>query len=499
MSEAQSIFEFIKGNLVEAKDLLPQDSEYYPLLFCAYSMFEKLTLGAAYRDLLEELGFLLLEVEPNTLYQQCLSMLGKEDLSFHRQRIVRSVLLVFKAILNALQEESSDLLCLFRLFLACHDCYLICKRGYARQRAMQAIQDDDLFSVCALIVGVFNFAISMMPQRLKRILGTVGFDDDREFSLSVLKYAATDTSGIFSPLCKVFLLGIYLYVAPVFKLHVQSIEHPVLVGLVKGECQRYAGSKYSIFILSRLQLQCKNTRNAALTLSGLSASGPSLLHWESLALLLAMEDFPNALKVSCLLKRQLSGRLATVPSFTAGLCYLKLGAEVEAEREFHAAVRGMRRYAGKTIPMEKYAVRKLLEHQDRGELQLEHLEFSLVVWNVADFLNRRQLLAILETLAGLDSLLPFLLKAIILSRLKKFHRAEEHFKRALLFFPCDKDTHLLPLTMTEYGALLLQLGRRKEAEGFLRRSLSLSGHPLITSIQIRTTTYLEGCTQTQTP
>lgn len=116
------------------------------------------------------------------------------------------------AFLNLLKDDNFTSLLRSSLKIRqCYKCYRVCWGILKHREWADGISKSAFESGVRLGVGAFNMMISLLPERVLKLLEFVGFSGDRHFGLSQLRLGAAMVESLRAPLCSLLLLVYDLY------------------------------------------------------------------------------------------------------------------------------------------------------------------------------------------------------------------------------------------------------------------------------------------------
>ncbi|KAM4808881.1 tetratricopeptide repeat protein 39B isoform 2-T2 [Rhinophrynus dorsalis] len=344
-------------------------------------------------------------------------------------------------------------------------------------------------------IGAFNLMLSLLPSRILRLLEFIGFSGNRELGLFQLREGASGTS-IRAVLCVLTLLMYHTYVSLILGTGEGNLEEAD--ALLEPYLKKFPNGSIILFYAARIDVLKGNFEQAQETFQQCILSQQEwkqihhLCYWELMWCYSFQQDWLQAYRYAELLCKeskwskaiyvfQKAAILSMLPDDvvkTTGEDIVALFRQVESLKQ---------RIAGKSIPTEKFAVRKSRRYSAANpvKLTLPALEM-MYVWNGFTIVGKRadlteNLLVTIEKaeialqeeknpteyLAD-DQCLVQLLKGLCLKHLGRLLQAELCFNQVI---QSEKrlryDHYLLPFTFYELGLLYKEQGDKDKAIRFI--------------------------------
>ncbi|KAK7832377.1 hypothetical protein U0070_011825 [Myodes glareolus] len=321
--------------------------------------------------------------------------------------------------------------------------------------------------------GAFNLMLSLLPARIIRLLEFIGFSGNRDLGLLQLREGASGSS-MRSPLCCLTILAFHTYISLI--LGTGEVNVVEAESLLAPFLQQFPNGSLILFYHARIELlkgNAEKVASPARVLSGHCLCGKAPSHTHS-----------TYAKISCsLVSPCLCFLKATYVFLKAAILSMLPEEEVATTNENVVAlfrqVDGLKqRIAGKSLPTEKFAVRKARRYSPSsgapGKLVLPALEM-MYVWNGFSIVAKRKDLsenllvtvekaeAALQTQNFADSVddecLVKLLKGCCLKNLERPLQAELCFNHIVESEKLLKyDHYLVPFTLFELACLYKSQG-----------------------------------------
>ncbi|XP_044512959.1 tetratricopeptide repeat protein 39B isoform X2 [Gracilinanus agilis] len=341
-------------------------------------------------------------------------------------------------------------------------------------------------------IGAFNLMLSLLPARVLRLLEFIGFSGNRELGLSQLREGASGSS-LRSTLCCLTLLLFHTYVSLVLGTGEANIEEAET--LLEPYLQRFPNGSLILFYSARIELLKGNFEKAQVIFQNCIASQEEwkqihhLCYWELMWCYTFQQEWLKAYHYADLLCKESRWSKAIYVFQKAAILSMLPDEDVKPTGEnivsLFRQVEGLKqRIAGKSIPTEKFAVRKSRRYSSSAfpeKLILPALEM-MYIWNGFTVVGKRpdlteNLLITIEkaetTLRNEikcndyftdDQCLVQLLKGLCLKHLGRLLQAELCFNQVIQSEKQLKfDHYLVPFTLYELGLLYQQQGDTEKA------------------------------------
>lgn len=335
-------------------------------------------------------------------------------------------------------------------------------------------------------VGSFNLMLSLLPQRILRLLEFIGFSGNRGFGLSQLREGASSLS-LRSILCALTLLFYNTYVSLILGTGEGNLEEAE--ALLEPYKHKYPKGSIILFYSARISNLRGHFEKAISRFEECIHSQSEwrqihhLCYWELMWTHSFRQDWTQAYHYAKLLCDESRWSKAIYVYQKAAILSMMTEEELqntgENILELFRQVEGLKqRLAGKSIPTEKFAVRKSRRYKSSSPvpLVLPALEM-MYVWNGFTIVGKRAdcteaLLITIEKeeeklredpnpseFHGDDSCLVQMLKGLCLKHLGRLLQAELCFTQVLSSERRIRfDHYLIPFTLYELGLLYKQQG-----------------------------------------
>ncbi|KAM5194660.1 tetratricopeptide repeat protein 39B [Mantella aurantiaca] len=344
-------------------------------------------------------------------------------------------------------------------------------------------------------IGAFNLMLSLLPSRILRLLEFIGFSGNRALGLLQLREGASGAS-LRAILCVLTLLFYHTYVSLILGTGEGNLEEAE--ALIEPYLEKFPNGSIILFYAARIDVLKGNFEQAQVTFQQCIKSQQEwkqihhLCYWELMWCYSFQQDWLQAYRYADLLSKESKWSKAIyVFQKAAILSMLPEDALTSTGEDLFGLFRQVeglkQRIAGKSIPTEKFAVRKSRRYSAANpvKLTLPALEM-MYVWNGFTIVGRRSdltenLLVTVEKAEtilqndknpseyyGDDQCLVQLLKGLCLKHLGRLLQAELCFNQVIQSEKRLKyDHYLVPFTYYELGLLYQQQGDRDKAIRFI--------------------------------
>uniref|UniRef100_A0A669EI44 Tetratricopeptide repeat protein 39B n=1 Tax=Oreochromis niloticus TaxID=8128 RepID=A0A669EI44_ORENI len=355
-----------------------------------------------------------------------------------------------------------------------------------------------LFSNNVILMFIYIFCyqmLSLLPSRVLKLMEFLGFSGDREVGLSELREGAT-TNNLRSILSTLTLLMFQLYITVI--LGTADVNLSECEALLKPYCEKFPNGALMHFFSARIAVLKGNFTFAQERFLACIASQEEwrqihhLCYWELMWVYSFEQNWFEAYRYANLLSKENKWSQAVYVFQKAAILSMMPEEEVnklnENVVELFRCVEGLRlRFAGKSIPTEKFAAKKAQRYSSSTPVKLVVPALEMMyVWNGFTIVGKRPELTegILSTLEKAeeqlrndpseekflikyhtgDECVVQLLKGLCLRNLGRLVQAEICFSRVISSDGDIKhDSYLVPFTMYELGLLHKQKGEINKA------------------------------------
>ncbi|XP_040819431.1 tetratricopeptide repeat protein 39B isoform X1 [Ochotona curzoniae] len=340
--------------------------------------------------------------------------------------------------------------------------------------------------------GAFNLMLSLLPARIIRLLEFIGFSGNKELGLLQLREGASGGS-MRSPLCCLTILAFHTYISLILgtgEVNVVEAER-----LLAPFLKQFPDGSLMLFYHARIELLKGNVEEAeeifrkCISVQEEWKQFHHLCYWELMWINVFLQNWMQAYYYSDLLCKESKWSKATYVFLKAAILSMLPEEDVVTTNENVVAlfrqVEGLKqRIAGKSLPTEKFAVRKARRYSPSlpapVKLVLPALEM-MYVWNGFSIVGKRKdlsenlLITVEKAEAALqkesaseysvdDECLVQLLKGCCLKNLQRPMQAELCFNHILASEKLLKyDHYLVPFTMFESAFLYKSQGEIDKA------------------------------------
>ncbi|XP_028910829.1 tetratricopeptide repeat protein 39B isoform X2 [Ornithorhynchus anatinus] len=347
-------------------------------------------------------------------------------------------------------------------------------------------------------IGAFNLMLSLLPARILRLLEFIGFSGNRDLGLCQLREGASGAS-LRATLCILTLLLYHTYVSLILGTGEANLEEAET--LLEPYLQRFPNGSLILFYAARIELLKGNFEKAQVVFQDCISAQQEwkqihhLCYWELMWCYTFQQDWLQAYHYADLLCKESRWSKAIYVFQKAAILSMLSDEDVKSTGEnvvslFRQVESLKQRIAGKSIPTEKFAVRKSRRYSSPQpvKLILPALEM-MYVWNGFSIVGKRAdlteslLITIEKEELALrsetsmkepteysmdDQCLVQLLKGLCLKHLGRLLQAELCFNQVIQSEKQLKyDHYLVPFTLYELGLLYKQQGDRDKAIRFI--------------------------------
>ncbi|XP_028020946.1 tetratricopeptide repeat protein 39B isoform X1 [Balaenoptera acutorostrata] len=250
-------------------------------------------------------------------------------------------------------------------------------------------------------IGAFNLMLSLLPARIIRLLEFIGFSGNRELGILQLQEGALGRS-MRSPLCCLTILAFHTYISLILgtgEVNVVEAER-----LLEPYLQQFPNGSLMLFYHGRIELLKGNVEEAqeifrkCISVQEEWKQFHHLCYWELMWIFVFQQNWREAYYYSDLLCKESKWSKATYVFLKAAILSMLPEEDVVATKEdvvtLFRQVDGLKqRIAGKSIPTEKFAVRKARRYSPSlpapVKLILPALEM-MYVWNGFPLVSKRK-------------------------------------------------------------------------------------------------------------
>ncbi|KAF1385716.1 hypothetical protein PFLUV_G00110680 [Perca fluviatilis] len=339
-------------------------------------------------------------------------------------------------------------------------------------------------------VGAFNLMISMLPTRTLKLLEIVGFSGNKEFGLQQLQEGSAE-STFRSFLCNMLLLCYHTFMSFILGTgegDVQDAEK-----LLQPYLKKYPKGSIFLFFAGRIE-EIKGNLDGAIERFEECCEAQQqwkqfhhMCYWELMWCFTYKRHWKMAYFYADLLSKENTWSKATYAYMKAAYLSMLTADDCltfgETAFTLFRQVPGLKqKIAGKSLPTEKFAIRKARRYLAENPIPLPAPPLEMMyIWNGYTVIGKHKDLTegMLKTLDEAqtnlessprseftidDQCLLSLLKGLCLKHLGHQEEAEHYFTLVL----CNEsqikyDHYLVPNALLEHGLLCLEQGRKAEA------------------------------------
>ncbi|XP_075143775.1 tetratricopeptide repeat protein 39A isoform X2 [Leptodactylus fuscus] len=343
-------------------------------------------------------------------------------------------------------------------------------------------------------VGAFNLTLSMLPTRILRLLEFVGFSGNKDYGLTQLQEGAANHS-FRALLCTLLLLCYHTFLSFVLGTGKGNIEEAEK--LLEPYLKRYPKGAIFLFFAGRIE-EIKGNIDLAIQRFEECCEAQQnwkqfhhMCYWQLMWCFTYKQQWKMAYFYADLLSKESSWSKATYVYMKAA--YLSMFKEEdtkpfgEDEKKLFRQVPSLKvKIAGKSLPTEKFAIRKSRRYEAQNPVLLPVPPLEMMyIWNGYAVIGKQKDLTekMLDTLCQAerhlearregstepdfqmdDQCLVNLLKGLCFKYLEEIDKAENCF----LYVSANEkkikyDNYLVPNALLELALLYLHTDRREEA------------------------------------
>ncbi|XP_046620385.1 tetratricopeptide repeat protein 39B-like [Neodiprion virginianus] len=495
MGEAkQAIHYFFNNDFVQARKILApwaETSIYHALGHSTFAFveailtFEQKHIEKAAETLKQCMSVCQKHRRKNTIAQNIGKIVKKANYDSYTPEELHAELcyaeaLLIKSLLTFMEDET--LVSFVKAGFKIRTCYLSFKECQTILKTRKWTNDNHRIhfeSGVRMGIGAFNLMISLLPGRIIKLLEFIGFSGDKAFGLEQLEAGYREPNGLRQVLCALTLLSFNLIV--MYVLSDSRSDLKWCESTLDEELMLYPNGAWFLFFKGRLELVKGNVEEAVqwYTKSWKSqAIWPQFHHlcyWELMWAHCLQRQWDDALIYANHLEAESNWSKTIYMYQKAAILMMKKDREDEKAKDMIRELMTQvpthkQRIAGKSLPMEKFVIRKAGRFFAQNEsLVLPTFEL-LLVWNMFKVLGTRpDLLLNIFKLAEEEETslklqpsdyqadnegLILLLKGTCLRHIRKPLQAEECLRKVLrLDKQIKEDTYLLPFAAVELALL----------------------------------------------
>jgi len=444
------------------------------------------------------------------------------EMEIHAELVYAECLLL-KAMLTVCEDET--LVSFVKAGLKVRQCYISFRTCWEILESRNWSDCGDKFKShfeggVQLGVGTFNLVMSLLPPRITKLLQFIGFTGSRSIGMSQLMKCYQNESCIRHFLSSIILLGYNLFITHHTGQGASS-DYKLVKEILDNKLDKHPNGAFFLFFQGRylfVQGRCREAIEWYAKGNAAQSEWPQFHHvacWEMMWAASYECDWRGALDQSSRLLEQ-SRWSPCLYSYlkVAHYCMLQstlTSAEQQELQQLIADIPGLKqRIAGKSLPMEKFAIRKAERWSAQGgRLTLPGLEL-VYLWNGfsimgLDYARVEQYYVVVEmemkeaenrrnggksAFALEDECLLLLLRGMCLKYMSAPLAAEECFRNVIQKASHDQlqaDKYLLPYATVELALILMEnsTNARDEAWELLETAKNYKDYSLQSRLHFR--------------
>ncbi|XP_033738777.1 tetratricopeptide repeat protein 39B-like [Pecten maximus] len=389
--------------------------------------------------------------------------------------------LMIRALLTFVQDE--NLISFVKGGLKIRECYKVYKECNKMLKHRTFKEEKIHFeSGVRMGVGGFNLMISLLPGKVLKLLEFVGFSGSKKVGLSELQKGTEVLSSLRGPLCSIILIAYHTVVC--FVLGLADGDVGLADELLQNCLKRFPKGALFLFFAGRIAEVRGNIDTAICKFEESIECQQEwrqfhhLCFWELMWCYCFKSDWLMAMKYAEKLCKESRWSKATYTYLKA--CFLLMCEDRSQETQDHLVYlfgevpKLKQRIAGKSIPLEKFAVHKAKRFQEEGNhlllpaLEMVYLLNGFNILSKNDPLLEPFLLITERTINEIvekkdshpcfmdDYCLALLLKGVCLKHRSQYFQARQCFTEIVANEKnIKKDTFLVPYAVVELAILNL--------------------------------------------
>ncbi|XP_065165707.1 tetratricopeptide repeat protein 39B-like [Atheta coriaria] len=399
--------------------------------------------------------------------------------------------LLLKAMLTFLEDETlSSFIKAGIKIRSCYNSYKDCQQILKKQKWGNSPTVGHFESGVKMGIGTFNLMISMLPSRVIKLLEFIGFSGNKNVGMNDL-LSGYSMDGLRQILCCMTLLGYHLIV--LYVLSHQEGDLKLAEEILAVQLKKYPKGAWFLFFKARLEFM-KGNLNVSQEWYVKSWKSqdiwPQFHHfcfWELLWVNSVKTDWKEALVYSNYL---LEGSRWSRTMYSYQKAALMIMQDEELSNTDRVVVHNLmkdvpkykQRIAGKSLPMEKFAIRKAERFFNQSETLILPVIELMFLWNLFKLLRKsfnmaEKVLKLIEkALRNLTYSVPLnkydndnramllLLKGACLRQMASPLQALECLETAIsLQKEIIEDNYIVPYAIVELALLEWDAGNREKA------------------------------------
>ncbi|KAL4235823.1 Tetratricopeptide repeat protein 39B [Mactra antiquata] len=406
--------------------------------------------------------------------------------------------LLIRALLTFIQDE--NLISFVKGGLKIRECYRVykdCAKILANRKFESNEQKKHFDSGVKMGVGSFNLMISLLPGKILKLLEFVGFSGNKQLGLQELEHGSDQFSSLRGPLCSIILIAYHTVVSYVLGLADGDID--MADKLLQPCLEHYPKGALFLFFAGRVE-EVRGNINKAIDKFEESIESQQewrqfhhLCYWELMWCHCFKGDWLMGMKYAEILCKESRWSRATY-MYQKATFLMMCDNQTEDSKTHLEYLMGevpklKQRIAGKSIPIEKFAVNKAKRFVDqKGYLTLPALEL-IYTWNGFNIIGTRQ-----DLLEPITAIVESTINDILTNKDKYLNYMDDYCLVLLLKGVCQKfrgqllqaeqcfleiienekklkyDTYIPPYATVELAILCLEQKRNNEVKTYLEKA-----------------------------
>ncbi|RWS06370.1 tetratricopeptide repeat protein 39B-like protein, partial [Dinothrombium tinctorium] len=346
-------------------------------------------------------------------------------------------------------------------------------------------------------IGIFNLVVSMMPKKILKLLTFVGFSGDKNLALEMIKRSTEIKEGLRSRVSAMSIQGFALYFEQLMGLC--EIDSKWIDEITYDLKSRFPNGVFVLFFSGKHYLlkgepdKAINEFTECIALQDSWKQIHNICNWDLVWCYALKNDWENAAKHAMILREECAYSPATNEYQFAVFKMMQMEYEKRSDLKnvikdsIKSVVKLKKRYAGKTIPQEKFICTRAAQYAENEREPLVVLMELFYVWNVFAMTSDSKSL-IDPLLQKIDNklielrskktindeiALLTLVKGVLLRNLGAYDAAENCFKFMIeMEDDIQRDTYIVPHSSLELGITHLKAGKYDQAEECLEKTKS---------------------------
>uniref|UniRef100_A0A5K3EJ90 Tetratricopeptide repeat (TPR)-like superfamily protein n=1 Tax=Mesocestoides corti TaxID=53468 RepID=A0A5K3EJ90_MESCO len=422
----------------------------------------------------------------------------------------------------------------------CYKCYRTCWKIYKNKKWADGPSRAAFECGVFMGVGAFNLLLSLLPSKVLSLLEIVGFSGKKDLGLQLLHEGRKIEHGVRDPLCALIILVYDLYATQMTDGdEISALEE---ARRILPSCMKKApDSAFFLFLNGRLETLCGNFKLAreyffkSIESQSDFVNFHHICYWELMWCHCVQAEWMDAMKYAERLTCESKWSHATYRYLMAAFIIQFLEEERRAATEgagktppsspistdpredadggtlakhaedlLRSVPQMIQRIAGKSLPIEKFAMKKATRYFEQGNrLTLPGLEL-MYLWNGFKLIsNKKELISkflltieakIQNLVTNKNSIVNFtddfcmatLLKGVCLRCLKKNFQAKMCFTEVLMNEKAIRqDKYVLPFSEVELCQIAMHEGELDEAKRHLDKAWTYTKYSLEARLHFR--------------